>query len=94
MGRFATGVTVITARHDGDIRGMTANAFMSGSLMPPLCIISVAKRARMHASSRCGRHFGVNILAVGQERLARPFRRHPRPRLEAGLRTCRRGADC
>ena len=45
MGRFATGVTVITAEAEGGVRGMTANAFMSGSLTPPLCIISVAKKA-------------------------------------------------
>ena len=34
MSRFATGVTVVTAAHDGEARGMTANAFMSGSLDP------------------------------------------------------------
>ena len=48
MGRFATGVTVITAEADGGVRGMTANAFMSGSLAPPLRIISVAKKAKLH----------------------------------------------
>ena len=43
MGRFASGVTVITASVDGDTRGMTANAFMSGSLDPPLCVVSVRR---------------------------------------------------
>ena len=38
MGRFATGVTIITTEGDGGVRGMTANAFMSGSLTPMLCI--------------------------------------------------------
>ena len=49
MGRFASGVTVITAGHGDDVRGMTANAFMSASLDPPLCVVSIAKRARLHA---------------------------------------------
>jgi flavin reductase (DIM6/NTAB) family NADH-FMN oxidoreductase RutF len=67
MGSFATGITVITAESHDEIRGMTANAFMSGSLNPPLCIISVAKRARMHAYLVEAGEFGVSILAQGQE---------------------------
>lgn len=67
MGSFATGITVITAESRNEIRGMTANAFMSGSLNPPLCIISVAKRARMHAYLVEAGEFGVSILAQGQE---------------------------
>ena len=43
---FVTGVTVVTTQVRGEIRGMTANAFMSGSLDPPLCVISVALKAR------------------------------------------------
>lgn len=73
MGRFATGVTVITAEAEGGVRGMTANAFMSGSLVPPLCIVSVGKKARLHAAlQRVGR-FGVSILAQGQEPISRHF---------------------
>jgi flavin reductase len=73
MGSFATGVTVITAQAQGEIRGMTANAFMSGSLDPPLCVVSVAKRARMHPVLTQARHFGVSILAKDQERLSTHF---------------------
>ena len=36
MGRFATGVTILPAEAEGGVRGMTANAFMSASLAPPL----------------------------------------------------------
>jgi flavin reductase (DIM6/NTAB) family NADH-FMN oxidoreductase RutF len=77
MGRFATSVTVITSAVDGDIRGMTANAFMSGSLDPPLCVISVAKRANMHDHLIAARAFGVNFLAAGQENLAIHFAGRP-----------------
>lgn len=73
MGRFATGVTVITAEAEGGVRGMTANAFMSGSLSPPLCIISVAKKARLHAALERAGHFGVSMLAQGQEAISRHF---------------------
>jgi len=73
MGRFATGVTVITAEAEGGVRGMTANAFMSGSLTPPLCVISVAKRARLHGALTAAGHFGVSILAQGQEAISRHF---------------------
>jgi len=73
MGRFATGVTVITAAVDAETHGMTANAFMSGSLEPPLCVVSVAKRAHMHAFMSKSDRFAVNILAEGQERVADHF---------------------
>jgi len=73
MGRFATGVTVITAEAGGGVRGMTANAFMSGSLSPPLCIISVAKKARLHRTLETAHAFGVSMLAQGQEAISRHF---------------------
>jgi flavin reductase (DIM6/NTAB) family NADH-FMN oxidoreductase RutF len=75
MGAFATGVTVITAEGDGGVRGMTANAFMSGSLTPPLCIISVSKKARMHELLEKAGHFGVSMLAKGQEDVSQHFAR-------------------
>jgi flavin reductase (DIM6/NTAB) family NADH-FMN oxidoreductase RutF len=85
MGRFATGVTVITAEHDGEARGMTANAFMSGSLEPPLCVISIAKRAHMHHVMLAASHFGVNILAEDQVDLSEHFAGRRDPRLEVGF---------
>lgn len=73
MGRFPSGVTIITAAEKGQMRGMTANAFMSGSMAPPLCIVSIAKRAALHEVLMRGKHFGVNILAQGQENLSQHF---------------------
>jgi flavin reductase len=73
MGTFASGVTVILADVSGEIKGMTANAFLSGSLQPPLCVISVAKRARMHDHLAAARQFSVNILAYNQEDAALHF---------------------
>ena len=81
MGRFASGVTVITAEYAGDVRGMTANAFMSGSLNPPLILVSVAKHASMHAHLLAAGKFAVNILCAGQHEIANHFcGRSPSPR--------------
>lgn len=67
MGAFASGVVVITTRTaDGAAHAMTANAFMSGSLEPPLVVISVAVTARMHQHLAGGAGFGVSILSSGQ----------------------------
>jgi flavin reductase (DIM6/NTAB) family NADH-FMN oxidoreductase RutF len=85
MGRFATGVTVITATADGVTRGMTANAFMSGSLDPPLCVVSVAKRAHMHDHLIAAGRFAVNMLAAGQENIAIHFAGRPVPGLKLSL---------
>jgi flavin reductase (DIM6/NTAB) family NADH-FMN oxidoreductase RutF len=80
MSRFATGVTVITVREGDHVRGMTANAFMSGSLEPPLLVVSVAKRARMHACLLAAERFGVNILAEKQEEVSEHFAGRLNPR--------------
>jgi flavin reductase len=85
MGRFASGVTVVTARAHGETRGMTANAFISGSLNPPLCLVSVAKRAHMHALLLEAGRFGINFLALGQERIARHFAGRPEPGLDVAI---------
>lgn len=77
MGSFVTGVTVVTAREGDGVRGMTANAFMSGSLEPPFCVVSVAKRAHMHALLTGAQHFGVSVLAEHQEQLADHFSGQP-----------------
>ena len=82
MGCFATGVTVVSVALDGKVHCMTANAFMSGSLEPPLCVISVAKKARLHDALARSRHFAVNILGEDQEKYSRHFAGRPVEGLE------------
>jgi flavin reductase (DIM6/NTAB) family NADH-FMN oxidoreductase RutF len=82
MGSFATGVTVITTDARGEVRGMTANAFMSGSLDPPLCVVSVRKGARLHPCLLEAGHFGVSVLAKDQEKLSSHFSGGPVADLE------------
>ncbi|MEU4525429.1 flavin reductase family protein [Amycolatopsis sp. NPDC024027] len=78
LGQFATGVTVLTAGGE-DAHGMTANAFTSVSLEPPMVLCCVSKAARMHASIVTAGSFGVNILAAEQEDVSKYFADWRRP---------------
>jgi flavin reductase (DIM6/NTAB) family NADH-FMN oxidoreductase RutF len=74
MGHFATGVTVITSiRASGEMHGLTANAFSSVSLVPPLLLICVDKKAESYPCFEESKIFTVNILASDQESLSRKF---------------------
>jgi flavin reductase (DIM6/NTAB) family NADH-FMN oxidoreductase RutF len=74
MGHFATGVTVITTiAKDGAPYGLTANAFMSVSLEPPLLLISVDRKAESYPYFEESRVFTINILRDDQEGLSRRF---------------------
>lgn len=77
MGQFATGVVVITAESGGDVHAMTANAFMSGSLEPPLVLVSVARTARMHEKIQKTGFFGISVLAQDQEHTSNHFAGRP-----------------
>ena len=68
MGHFATGVTVITSlRSSGELHGLTANAFTSVSLTPPLVLVCVDKKAESYPCFEESGVFTVNILADNQE---------------------------
>ena len=77
MGRFATGVTVVTTGTEGSVHGMTANAFLSVSLTPPLVLVSVDNRAKIAQHLVAGTRYGVNILSEKQEDLSRHFGGRP-----------------
>ena len=75
MGSFATGVTIITVDLDGAVHGMTANAFASVSLDPPLVLVCVDHAARTHAHLHARKRFGVNVLAVEQRPISEYYAR-------------------
>lgn len=85
MGRFATGVTVVTTvAHDGAPVGVTVNSFSSVSLDPPLVLWSLGLRApSLPAFRRAGR-FAVNILPGTQQHLCEQFAR-PSPDKFSGV---------
>jgi flavin reductase (DIM6/NTAB) family NADH-FMN oxidoreductase RutF len=73
LGMFATGVTVITTLKGEQVHGMTANAFMSVSLEPPLVLISVDRRTKMCGLLHEGVHYGVSVLCHTQAALSDRF---------------------
>lgn len=82
LGRFASGVTVLTVRHGTSDHGMTASAFCSVSLNPPLVLACVDRSADMASVMAKATHFGVSILAEGQEALSRRFSELPSGRFD------------
>ena len=84
-GGFATGVTVITTRHDDTDHGMTANAFMSISLDPPLVAVSIAKTARMLELVRGSGRYAVSVLPEGTEDVAMHFAGRPKEGVDVPL---------
>ena len=74
MGNFATGVTIITTKDvAGKPFGLTANAFSSLSLDPPLLLICVDKKVDCYACFEESKVFGVNFLSAGQDQLSTRF---------------------
>ncbi|GAA4845444.1 flavin reductase family protein [Saccharopolyspora rosea] len=76
LGRFATGVTVVTFDGPGGRRGFTANSFTSVSMDPPLVLVAVARGARAH-DELPGRPFAINVLGAEQQALALHFAGRP-----------------
>jgi flavin reductase (DIM6/NTAB) family NADH-FMN oxidoreductase RutF len=75
MGSFATGVTIVTVDLDGEVYGMTANAFASVSLNPQLLLVCVDRSARLHAHLHAKKRFGINILAANQNAISEYYAR-------------------
>ena len=90
MGCFATGVTIITLDLEGEVHGMTANAFASVSIDPLLVLVCVDHSTRTHAHMHAKKRFGINVLGEDQraisEYYARPARTHEHAEAEAGAR--------
>ncbi|NIJ09905.1 flavin reductase (DIM6/NTAB) family NADH-FMN oxidoreductase RutF [Saccharomonospora amisosensis] len=82
MGRFTSGVTVVTTVAEGDVHGMTANGFLSVSLDPPLVLVSVSKTSRMASLLERTGHYGVSILTEQQRPHSRHFAGNPVPGLQ------------
>ncbi len=73
MGRFATGVTVVTTDGPGGKGGLTANAVASLSLDPALVLVAVDKRAHSYAEIKANGCYAINILALDQELASQRF---------------------
>ncbi|MCT2536374.1 flavin reductase family protein [Aquibacillus koreensis] len=67
MSKFATGINIVTIRHNNVIHGMTVNAFMSVSLDPKLIAISIDEKASMYQLIQDTKEFGISILLEDQK---------------------------
>jgi len=73
LGHFATGVTIITAMHDGEPVGLAANSFSSVSLDPPLVLFCAAKSSSTWPRIQAAGKWCVNVLAEDGEEMCRTF---------------------
>ena len=73
MGRFATGVAVVTTEEDGRPHGMTVNSLTSVSLDPPLLLVCLTNGARSARAVAAAGRFAVNILSARQREIALRF---------------------
>lgn len=97
LGHFLSGVTVVTAETvdpngDMELLGMTASAFLSVSIDPPLVLVSVARTARLHSALSGGAgsagapaRFAISILASGQDNVSNHFAGWKDPSFEPGI---------
>ncbi len=78
MGRFPTGVAVVSARADGSaLWGLTVNSFTSVSLEPPLILVCIHRRAAAHDKLIAAERFAISMLAEDQADVARRFAAEP-----------------
>jgi flavin reductase (DIM6/NTAB) family NADH-FMN oxidoreductase RutF len=73
MARFATGVSIVAARHGPLLAGMTANAIASISIDPPLMMASISRKSETHGAILTSHSFAVSVLSGEQQALADCF---------------------
>lgn len=79
LGRFASGVTVVTTRVDGEDHASTASAFTSVALDPPLVLVCVDHKSRFHAAVSKSRNWAVSILSEDNQAASTWFATRGRP---------------
>lgn len=93
MGRFATGVTVVTTCYQGELAGLTANAVASLSLEPPLVLVAIDRASQTHPKLVASGCYAVNILSADQQELSQRFaQRGPKDFSDLELTTAVTGA--
>ncbi len=87
LGRFPTGVTVITAEHPdtGAPLGLTISSFSSVSLEPPMVLWTLTHTAASLAAFKALDRYVIHVLSAGQVDLARRFAKGPQDERFSGL---------
>jgi flavin reductase (DIM6/NTAB) family NADH-FMN oxidoreductase RutF len=73
MRSYPQGVTVVTARVNEKLWGMTASSFISASLNPPLVLVSIMKNSVTYDAFMKAKNFAVNMLADDQKSVSDRF---------------------
>ncbi len=73
MGRFATGIAVVTTESEAGVHGMTANSVTTVSFDPLLVLVCVSKNSNMNKAIRQADSFAINLLTAQQEQVSHHF---------------------
>ena len=73
LGRFASGVTVITYSDGNEKGGITVSSFASVSMDPPLVLFSILKKTPSHDKLLNSKNYAINILTMDQETVSNSF---------------------
>lgn len=79
LGRFATGVAVVTTQTPNGVAGITINSFTSVSLLPPIVLWCLDDKASRYPLFATAERFGVSILAADQQALSNRFAKSSAP---------------
>ena len=71
MRQWASGVTVVTVRHDAQVRAILVTSFLSVAIDPATVLVSIRRDGETHRLLEAGRVFAVNLLREDQAPLAR-----------------------
>jgi len=75
LGRFATGVCIVTTNDSQGPLGITVNSFASVSLDPPLILWSLQNNSDLYQAFAAPEHFAINILSKEQEAYSNQYAR-------------------
>ncbi|MES2643150.1 MAG: flavin reductase family protein [Myxococcota bacterium] len=92
MSRFASGVTVVTVEHGGEVHGITVSAFISVSLAPPLILVSIDRKAGLHDLIAGAERFTVSMLAADQVDVSNYYAGWRKPEQTVELARTERGS--
>jgi flavin reductase (DIM6/NTAB) family NADH-FMN oxidoreductase RutF len=77
LGKFGSGITIVTTNDEGETHGMTANAFVSVSLDPPLVLVSIDHKSKMYQILQRTKKYGISILKHDQQEISQHFAGRP-----------------
>ena len=94
LGRFATGITVVTTMTPQGPQAITANSFASVSLDPPIVLWSIGRQSKRFAAFAECRYFAIHVLGAGQRELSQRFARSAKASTGSPMTSARAACRC